>query len=46
MHDYTYKTIQIVFAATKQTTYMCYNYYRFTDCILSFNNDHTNILIY
>ena len=39
--DYTHTTVQIVYAATKHTTYMC-----FTDCILSLNNDHLNILMY
>ena len=44
--DYTYKTVRFVYATTKLTTSTFYNCKRFTDCILSFNNDHVNILIY
>jgi len=32
------------YAATRQTTSTCYNYQRFTDCMLSIKNDHANIL--
>jgi len=45
LQDYSHKTVQIVYVATKQTISTCYNYC-FTDCILSFNNDCVNILIY
>jgi len=44
--DYTYKTVQLVYAATKLTTCTCYNYQRFTDCTLSFKNNNMTILIY
>ena len=37
--------LYIVYAATKQKTATCCNYKSLTDCILSFNNDHVNILI-
>ena len=40
---YTYKAVRILYAATKQT---CYTYLSFTECILSFNNHHANIVVY
>jgi hypothetical protein len=44
-NDHTHKAVHIVYAATKQTNSTCYDYSRFTDCVLSFKNYHTNILI-